>query len=249
MLVAAALVPPTGLLVPGVAGRADVLAGERAAALAAVRAVLAQGPERVVVLRDRGTDADLDAPEVGTLLAAGVPDDAWRPTATADEAPATADVPAAVGSWLLAQAGWTGEVLVRAVAGRAVTDLVRQVGAEAGDPRHVALLLVGGASVRRGPDAPLADDPQAEGVDARLVAWLRGLGDPDPGSAAGRPRVDPPDDEAVAWHGLDAVGPARVLAAALGGSGLVPAVTATVPLGATYLVATWLPGDAAGTSA
>ena len=42
MLVAAALVPPTALLLPGAAGRAEVLADERAAAVAAMLGVMAQ---------------------------------------------------------------------------------------------------------------------------------------------------------------------------------------------------------------
>lgn len=239
VLVAAALVPPTGLLVPGVAGRTAVLDEERAAASAAVAAVLALRPERVVVLRDGGGDADLAAGRPGSLVAAGVPDDAWLPAPRNAPTPVT-DARATVALWLLAAAGWTGDVLVRDTTARPPHDLVAEVGADATSPTRVGFLLVGGGSVRRGPDAPLADDPRAAEVDARLVAWLTSLDGGDVDTAAA------PDDADVRWHGLDAVGPARALAAALAGSGLgTAAVAASVPLGATYLAATWLPGATA----
>lgn len=253
MLVAAALVPTTGLLVPGAAGAATVLEAERAAALAAVRAVLARGPERVVVLRERGTDADLAGAPVGSLLAAGVPDDAWLPGPRTGEA-AVGDVPATVALWLLAAAGWDGQVLVRGVDGRVPEDLARETGMTGTGAPRVAALLVGGGSVRRGPDAPLADDPRAAEVDAALVAWLGALGagagaggggDAGRGPDADVPACPEPAADDVTWHHLDAVAPARILAAALPGTGLGrPDVAVTVPLGATLLVATWLPDGA-----
>lgn len=84
MLVAAALVPDTVLLVPGASGRTDVHADLRTHALAAVRAVLGCGLGRVVVvapgrgLDDGGPVRVTPGPVRASLAAAGIPDGALR---------------------------------------------------------------------------------------------------------------------------------------------------------------------------
>ncbi|MFS0702554.1 hypothetical protein AB6N24_21465 [Cellulomonas sp. 179-A 4D5 NHS] len=84
MLVAAALVPDTVLLVPGASGRTDVHADLRTHALAAVRAVLACDLGRVVVvapgrgLDDGGPVRVTPGPVRASLAAAGIPDGALR---------------------------------------------------------------------------------------------------------------------------------------------------------------------------
>ncbi len=219
VLVAAALVPPTALLVPGVAGRAGVLDAEREAALAAVAAVVDAGPGHVVVVTPGSARAEgrLRA----TFTAAGVPDSAWSGGGAG--APVD-DVPAAVALWLLARSGWTGPVRVVGADGPLAVDELRS-------PGPVGAVLVGGGSARRGPQAPLAQDARAAEADAALEAWLATL---DPGGPAGL------DDALAAELAISALGPARVLAAC-GEPLRCTAVTSTAPFDATYLVATWVP--------
>ncbi|MCV2393457.1 hypothetical protein OEB99_03980 [Actinotalea sp. M2MS4P-6] len=232
MLVAAVLIPPTALLVPGAAGRADVLVEERRVAREAVAGLVAAGPEAVVVVvpgatRLAGTDLR------PSLSAAGV-GDRWS-VGSENQGPVVTDVPASVALWLLAQAGWGGPVEVIGVAGADPEVLA----APLRGPGRVAAVVVGGGSVRHGADAPLAGDPEATDVDGALVDWLHGL--------TGGPHPPVPDGALVAHHHLDAVAPARVLAAALPGSGLgFAGVTATAPFGATYLVASWRATASAG---
>ena len=75
---------------------------------------------------------------------------------------------------------------------------------ELGAPGRVGAVLLGGGSARRGPHAPLAQDPRAAEADAALEAWLATL---DPGGPAGL------DDALAAELAISALGPARVLAA------------------------------------
>lgn len=84
MLAAAALVPDTALLVPGAAGAADVLGAERAAAAAAVRDLVAGGPDRVVVVTGPGRDAvQVPVPGSGIPARPGVPSSGPAPAAAA----------------------------------------------------------------------------------------------------------------------------------------------------------------------
>ncbi|WP_258726737.1 hypothetical protein [Cellulomonas sp. NS3] len=102
MLVAAALVPDTVLLVPGASGVTDVHGDLRSHALDAVRSVLARHVERVVVVApgtgsgDSGPVRVTPAPVRASLAAAGIPDGAlgWP---TPGETP-TAGGPAAGGT-------------------------------------------------------------------------------------------------------------------------------------------------------
>src|SRR5690554_2389637 len=75
VLIAAALVPDTALLVPGASGRSELLAAERSAALEAVRRVVAAGPGRLVVVAapaPRGPGLRTTGPVRPTLAAAGL---------------------------------------------------------------------------------------------------------------------------------------------------------------------------------
>ena len=74
VLVNATLVPDTVLLVPGAAGAAEVLAETRAAAVDAVRALVADGPERVVVVAPGPADRTRRGPFTPGLAAAGIDD-------------------------------------------------------------------------------------------------------------------------------------------------------------------------------
>ncbi len=226
MLVAAALVPPTALLLPGAAGRAEVLADERAAAVAAVADVLAAGADRVVLVV--GTDPDRAGPPWRrpapgahrvrfSLAAAGVP------------GPGTGAEPAvSVGHWVLDRAGHRGEVELVLAPADAPGDHLRALGERVGGPGTVAVVAVGGLSARRGEDAPLPVDRRAAAVDEAMVAWWSGTG----------PAVEGPLARELA---VSAWGPLRVLDA-IPAAPATPAIRLlTCPFGATYLVATRLP--------
>lgn len=222
VLTAAALVPPTPLLVPGAAGRAVVLEAERTAALEAVRRLVASGPDVVVVLSADGPGTD--APGRATLAGAGVPDAmlGWSP----EERPGAVvtHVPSAVGLLLLERAGWHGRTVLR------------PAGSSADAPDRegpFALLVTAGGSVRRGDGAPLPADTRAAAADAALLGWLRA-------SCAGPCPVDP---GTAAELGMDLWAPAQELAGSLGRARDHCGVTADVllsdPFGAAYLVGTW----------
>ena len=80
MLVAAALVPDTALLVPGTAGDADVLVGLRTAAVEAVAEVVAAEVGTIVVVAPGPVPRELAGTVRPSLGAAGVPDELlWWP--------------------------------------------------------------------------------------------------------------------------------------------------------------------------
>jgi hypothetical protein len=187
MLVAAALVPDTALLVPGAAGAADPARALAAAAARAVEAATADA-DLVVVVAPGPADRELVGEARGTLAPVGVPDRALRgpvpvltaggdethagwPTSTGVPAPATA-----VAIHLLAGAGRTAARLVEVANGVADgrAGRLQTLGREIAGPRErrTALVVVGSASGRHGPDAPLADDDRAPGYDAALLAEL-----------------------------------------------------------------------------
>lgn len=255
VLVTAALVPETLLLLPGTAGAATVLEAQRSAAHEAVRRVLAAGPERVVVVTcppRSAHDVVLRHPLVPTTTAAGVPDARWTrgtssstPAATdarpAPEAGATVvqDPGASVGLALLAEEGWRGPTDALLLAdGPRDPVAVRALGAEEVADGATALLLLGALSARRGPDAPLPDDPRAAAVDADLERDLVSLDAP---AAA---RLAHGDPQLLAELAVSAWAPWQVLLGAAGFPEAGPPLRGTllhasVPLGTTYLVVHW----------
>lgn len=268
VLVTAALVPETLLLLPGTAGAATVLEAERAAAREAVRRLLAARPERVVLVTcpPRSTaDVVLRHPLAPTATAAGIPDERWSRAgadAVTPAAPGTGgagtgrptvvqDPGASVGLALLAEHGWSGptDVLLLADGPRDAAGLRALGAAEAADGA-TALLLLGALSARRGPDAPLPDDPRAADLDARLEQDLVAL---DPAAAGRLAGLDP--DLAVDLA-VSAWAPWQVLlgaAEAAGTGSLRPGgpphgtllhgtlLHSAVPLGTTYVVVHWAP--------
>ncbi|MDC7121278.1 hypothetical protein OMK64_06985 [Cellulomonas fimi] len=182
MLVAAALVPDTALLVPGVSGRHDALPGLRDAALAAVAHAVA-GAASVVVVAPARQAAEPTGTLRGSLTAVGVPDAllGWPvpEVVVGDAGPAVVPaVASAVALHLLARAGWDGPVRVveverdPAAAGSAAALAARGAALVAGAGGPLALVVVGSGSGRHGPDAPLADDERALALDASLTADL-----------------------------------------------------------------------------
>lgn len=243
MLVAAALVPPTALLVPGASGAVPVLGVERAAAVAAVTALRVARPDAVVVVAP-GPDGGRYA--VGrlhpSLAAAGV-DDArlgWAPRASYGRGPAVLvdEVGAAVGLLLLDRAGWTGPVELRTVGGTDAAEL-RACGERLVEDRSTALLLVGGLSARRGPDGPLPTDERAAVVDDAVVSDLADLG------PAARARLGAVPSQLALELAMSAWAPWQVLLGAVDAHDEAATPPRAVrhhvsaPFGATYAAMSW----------
>lgn len=266
MLVAAALVPDTVLLVPGASGRTDVLGDLRAHALAAVRAVLARAPRSVVVVAPgTGPDArdpvrDTPGPVRASLAPAGVPDRwvRWGDPATSTGAGdgsgtgTTVGPAASVAVLLLSEAGWRGPVRVVETTSAA---------AATGEPEVRARLAATGRGLAGDGGAHAPDGPGPAGVALVVVGSLSARHGPD------APRAD--DERAPAYdaavladladagrdararlaaldpalaHELDVTGwaPWQVLVGAAGDTAVVADVLAAgAPLGAQHVVATW----------
>ncbi|WP_309134507.1 hypothetical protein [Cellulomonas sp.] len=249
MLVAAALVPDTVLLLPGAAGGASdapVLAALRAAALEAVAGAV-RAAARVVVVAPGRADRTVVGPVRPGAAAAGVPDHQLEwPVPALDLAPAPGGppaasghvgVPAAVGLQLLARAAASPAPAVHVVevASRDAAAL-RRLGAALTAGAGTALVVVGSASARHGPDAPLADDPDAPPVDDALARATTGAG------SSGRDvlaALDPLVADALAVSGW---GPWQVLVGAVDAAGTAPSATggrADVAYGAAHAAAQW----------
>ncbi len=255
MLVAAALVPDTALLVPGAGGRADPGASLREAALAAVTEVVhavdeangalgaALDSERpglrggVYVVAPGWRDHQVIGAVRASLGAAGVPDEVlgWPPIGPAG-APMVG-VSAAVGLLLARQCGVRASGVVEiaaptAYAGRATQ--AHAVGIDLADRDASALVVVGSLSARHGPDAPLADDPRAPGYDEAVLADLADAGE------AARLRLwqlDPVLADELAVTGW---GPWLALTAAVGDAGVdARLLHSEVLTGAAHAVLTW----------
>lgn len=238
MLVVAALVPDTALLVPGAGGPADPGAGLREAALRAVGEVVASGVRSVVVVAPGTSDRVVAGPVRTSLGAAGIPDAllGWpvvdiEVEGVGSDAPG---VPGIVALHLLVRAGWTGAVrmvevtTVRGAGGLAALGTALVAGGPTG------LVVVGSGSGRHGPDAPLADDPRAPEHDARVLADLADAG---PAARARLASDDPRLADELAVRGW---APWRVL---LGAAADVPVrarlLAESTALGAQHAVLLW----------
>ncbi|GAA2728491.1 hypothetical protein [Cellulomonas aerilata] len=251
MLDNATLVPDTALLVPGAAGAAEVLPEVRAAAVAAVEALLAASPARVVVVAPGRADRMMPGPFAPTLAAAGI-DDArlgWPLTAGdvhPDVTPTRVDGPAsAVALALLARCGWSGPTTLAEVAppgtepltvapGRAAELAALGYGLASG-PERVAFLVAGSFSARRGSDAPLEHDRRAAAVDGGMLADLADAG-PD-----ARVRLAGMAPDLAAELAVTAWAPWQLVLGAVPRRATVRAAVPHVsaPFGATYAVASW----------
>lgn len=151
MILAAAICPQAPALVPEVGhGIAAELADVRTAALAAIDAVLAASPERVVVLGDGGDGADESAGGTfrgfGPGVRAGGPTLGLSPGLT-------------VGAWLLDVAGWTGP---RTYASKLDADATERVG----------VLVMADGSARHRMLAPEWADAEGRAFDAAVAKAL-----------------------------------------------------------------------------
>lgn len=238
MLVVAALVPDTALLVPGVAGATDVLTGLRAAAVEAVAEVVAADVASIVVVAPGGVPRELAGTVRPSLGAAGVPDDllGWptRPVTLPGDGVDVPGVPSAVGLHLLLRAARSAGVRVVEVTGQEDAEVLAALGRTlvAGGP--TGLVVVGSGSGRHGPDAPLADDARAPEHDARLLADLADAG------PAARTRLAADDADLAAALAVRGWAPWQVLVGAAGDAAVRARVLAeSTELGAQHAVLVW----------
>lgn len=248
MLVAAALVPDTVLLLPGAAGAgsdAPALAGLRAAALTAVGAAAGRAGRVVVVAPGRADRTVAGRVRPGGA-AAGVPDHllAWPvPVLTLAPAPGgppvrpgPPGVPAAVGLQLAVRGAPGNDRLHTVEVASRDAAALRSLGAALTADGPTSLVVVGSGSARHGPDAPLSDDPRAPALDERLARALT------TGGTAGRDALaglDPVLADALAVSGW---APWQVLVGAVDASGAVPRAgggRSDVVHGAAHAAACW----------
>ncbi|WP_372345235.1 class III extradiol dioxygenase subunit B-like domain-containing protein [Streptomyces sp. KL116D] len=185
MLVAAAVCPCPPLLVPEVAaGAAPELDAARAACDEAIGAMLAAGPDLVWIIGE-GTRPGVHRPGArGSFRPFGVDLDVHLGTPADDAGTVEATLPPSlsVGAWLLARAGWSGEVRGYEVAGgRSAFDNLDgawRLGDGRTGKERVGFLVMGDGTACRTVKAPGYLDERAEDVDARIAEALR-TGDPD----------------------------------------------------------------------
>lgn len=239
MIVAVASVPATPLLIPevaaGAAGELDDLRADCRRAIAeagadATRAIIVVSGTRTRALNDCSTVslAGLGLP-LSVDLAASDKARAVAPLNDLDSADA-APVGVAIGAWLLASVGWTGDRLVVEVGdAQAAADLIRR----AADGADSVVIAVADASAGRTEKAPAALVPGATEFDTRLVDAL-GLADlewfTDPGQAT--------QAHVMACAGMPVW--AAVASALDGAQPRCGHVSFVDPYGVGYPVATWL---------
>ncbi|MFW3172340.1 hypothetical protein [Geodermatophilus sp. CPCC 206100] len=215
--------PGPPLLLPAVAGRAAAeTAGLRAACAEAVEALLAPGPEVVLVVGGGGSGR-YGAGDAGDLRGFGV--DLTVPF-DGPVHPGGRHTPLAltVGAWLLDEAGYAGTRL-----GVGPDELA---GALAVLPGPVGVLAMGDGSARRTLKAPGYLDEAAGPFDAAVAAALAA------GDAAALAALDPVEGERLLAAGVPTW---RAVGAALAGREVGARLHASeAPFGVGYLVADWL---------
>ncbi|AUG79930.1 hypothetical protein CFP65_5221 [Kitasatospora sp. MMS16-BH015] len=231
MLVAAAICPCPPLLVPEVAvGAAGELDGLRAACEEAVGAVLAAGPELLVVVGPGPKGGVWTEGGAGTFRGYGVPVDVRLPSGGV-EGPELAPS-LTVGAWLLERAATALPTHAVAVPEDAPTARLLGLGeglAELAD--RVGLLVLGGGSARRSVKAPGYYDERAEAYDAELAKAL---------GSADLAALEALDPGLAAELMVDGRAPWQVLAGAARGTALTARLSHDeAPYGVGYLVASW----------
>ena len=154
-------------------------------------------------------------------------------------------MPASVALFLLAQHHVAAADVVE-VDGRVLDEgraaALRQLGMQVADEEPTAFVVVGSASGRHGPDAPLADDPRALAYDDALLADLSDAG------AAARERLAALDPALAAELAVTGWAPWQVLLGATGDAEVEARLYQRhVLAGATHASLTWRRLDPGGT--
>ncbi|MFE4398756.1 MULTISPECIES: class III extradiol dioxygenase subunit B-like domain-containing protein [Streptomycetaceae] len=231
MLVAAAVCPCPPLLVPEVAaGAAPELDGLRAACDEALAALVAAGPQLVVVVGTGPAAEVWTEGGAGSFHRYGVPLVAKLP---GDRVEGPELAPSlTVGAWLLERAGVGLPTHACAVPADAPADRMLGLGQGlAGLADRVALLVLGDGSACRSVKAPGYLDERAEGFDTALAAAL---------GTADLPALAALDPGLAAELRADGRAPWQVLAGAAQGAGLTGRLGyQDAPYGVGYFVASW----------
>ncbi|MDT0276527.1 class III extradiol ring-cleavage dioxygenase family protein [Blastococcus goldschmidtiae] len=218
-----AFCPPAPLLLPAVEGRAVAETTDlRRACRAAVAAMLAVGPETVVVVAEAPAGTRHGAGDVARLRGLGLDLDVPFAGPSAAE-PGIAGVGFGVGAWLLDEASFAGRRI-----GVGPADLAGVLGECAGP---VGVLALGDGSARRGVKAPGYLDEAAGPFDA-VVAGALARGD-----AAALAALDPAEGRRLLAAGVPVW---RAVGSALAGRSIAGRLHAdAAPFGVGYLVADW----------
>jgi aromatic ring-opening dioxygenase LigB subunit len=234
VLVAAALCPHPPLLVPEIAaGAAAETSDLRAAALDAVRALVAADPDTVVVIGTGPAAGTARPGETGTLAGFGV-----DLTVALGDGPAPSEprlpLSLTLGAWLLREAGYAGGAHGRAVSAKTAPAELAELGERiAAWPARTALLVMGDGTAALSEKAPGYLDPRAAEFDS-LVA--KALAEAD---AEAILRLDPVLAGELLTAGLPAW---QVLAGAVrGGQWQGTLRYSAAPYGVAYHVASWEP--------
>jgi hypothetical protein len=238
VLIAAAVCPHPPVLIPvamGAAGDGPELAGLRTACAAAARGLVRARPDLIVVVGSGPSGRAYPWPSAGSLHRYGVP---WSTGPGHPVLPLSLTV----GTWLLTEAGGSGDglaVTLRVVAVTASPAACRRLGARlAGLAPRVGMLVMGDASARKALGVPGAQDPEAEEYDAAIAAALAAA------DAAALARLDP---HRAAELRVTGRAPWQVLAGAAAGTGGLRGRLRlqASPYDVSYLVASWATGEAA----
>ncbi|WP_396045444.1 hypothetical protein [Aeromicrobium sp. UC242_57] len=200
------------MLVPQIApGTSQELGDLRQACDEAVQTLMAEGPDRIVVIGSGRLAEDLDDSAGGTLAAYGVDVHAGG---TDHQLPLSLTI----GAWLLDRAGWTGP-------------RTYSTGAPSVDGR-TALLVMADVSARRSLQAPGFLDERAESFDAAISAALAA------GDAERLASLDSALGEELMAAGVE---PLRSLGQLAKGADIVAQLRYdAAPLGVGYIVADWV---------
>jgi hypothetical protein len=197
----------------------------RAPAIAAVRWLVSQPIERIVLLGAAGEALIYGPGSAGSFAGYGIDLSVRLPGADTDPANGPLPLALAVGSWLLGQASWTGATLGLTCDAHAGLPSGAALGANDG------LLVMGDASARRTEKAPGWLDERAADHDAAVSSALAS-GDPD---VLGR--LDPDLGSQLLAAGVPAW---RAASRLLAGTRWEAEISYDdAPYGVGYLVATW----------
>ncbi|MFC5678400.1 hypothetical protein [Aeromicrobium endophyticum] len=212
-MIRAAVCPHPPLLVPEVApGTLDELGGLRVACAAAVAALVASAPRRIVVVGAGDLDHDVDEMAGGTLAGFGA-------DVRAGGADLVLPLSLTIGAWLLDAAGWAGPRTYST--GRPQVD------------DGATLLVMADGSTTRSEKAPGFLDERAEPFDAAVAAALAS------GDADALAALDPVLGAELGCTGVPAL---RVLGELARGASVAAHLRYDgAPLGVGYFVADWTP--------
>jgi hypothetical protein len=221
-------------LVPDVAAGAAAETEElRRACRAAVGHLYDASADQLVVVGNGPIPGTADPTATGSLAGYGVPVRVGLGARPGD-GPSKLPLSVTIGTWLLREAGFSGQLHARVVTDNATPTECTELGARiAAFPGRTALLVMGDGSARREARSPGYLDDRAVPFD-QSVADALGKGDP-----AALAALDPAEATELTVAGR---APWQVLAgAAAGQQWRADLLYAAAPYGVGYFVASWVP--------